>query len=138
MFRVVETVRIHRNADALWLSIGRFGSVADWHPLLAKVDNDGDEVGSLRRAQSKTGERQVERLEAMDSFTHRYRYSILAGTLPVRDYHGEFRIDHDGNGTSTVVWSADFEVTSPQGNHIVDSIRSFFQAGLKNLEKLYQ
>src|ERR1700758_247190 len=85
MLTVRESARIKRSADALWQSIGKFGALGDWHPLLLKVENDGEEIGSLRRAQTKAGDRQVERLEAIDHFSRCYRYTILAGPLRVRD-----------------------------------------------------
>jgi hypothetical protein len=41
--------------------------------------------------------------------------------MPVRNYTGELRIDGNPDRTSTVVWSADFDVLSDNEEATVDS-----------------
>lgn len=54
MTKIVERARIAKAADGLWLDIGPFGAVGQWHPLLSKVDSEGEREGSLRVAEGHT------------------------------------------------------------------------------------
>ena len=115
MERVKETRRIHVNAGRLWKATGDFGSVGQWHPLLRNVKSEGNAAGALRIAHGTDGSEQWERLEEYDAGARRYRYAMEKTTLPVRDYHGEFRVSEEGNEKSLVEWSAQFRVTGTDG-----------------------
>lgn len=132
MTRIVETTRIAEGPDALWKDIGPFGAVGEWHPLLSRVESEGEHPGALRAAEGKDGSRQIERLIETAPEQHLYRYQMEKTAMPVRDYTAEFRVEDNHDGSSTVVWSAEFEPTS---NHAmtVESIRSFIKAGLDNI-----
>jgi len=45
MPRITKVVRIDRDADTSWRDIGGFGAVGKWHPLLAKVESQGERTG---------------------------------------------------------------------------------------------
>ena len=137
MINVTETKRIHVNADTLWRKVGAFGGVGDWHPLLAKVESDGEQVGSHRTAETRQGDRQIERLDEMDPQARCYRYSMESTPMAVQDYHAEFCVADEGSDVSTVVWSAHFHVTAGDESQTVGAIRSFLRAGLDNLAKMY-
>lgn len=62
MTRIVETTRIAEGPDALWKDIGPFRAVGEWHPLLSRVEGEGEHPGALRAAEGKDGSRQIERL----------------------------------------------------------------------------
>jgi hypothetical protein len=57
--------------------------------------------------------------------------------LPVRDYVSELRVVDNGDRTSTVWWSAEFESTSPDATSTVQTVRGFLKAGLANLKALH-
>jgi Polyketide cyclase / dehydrase and lipid transport len=57
--------------------------------------------------------------------------------MPVRNYVGEFRIDPAGDAGSTVVWSAEFELTAEGDQETVESIRQFLHAGIDSLRRRY-
>jgi hypothetical protein len=137
MVEVKETAKIGLSADAAWRRIGSFGSVGEWHPMLAKVDSEGDTPGSRCHVKTTEGGRQVERLEAFDPANHVYRYVIDETALPVCDYHAELRIDGDGDNASTIIWSAQFEVASDDKHQGIDAVRQFLKAGLDDLGKRY-
>ena len=137
MVEVTETARIGLNADAAWQRLGSFGSVGEWHPMLSKVESEGDRPGARRHVETTEGARQVERLEAFDPVSHDYRYVMEETALPVSDYRAEFCVDGDGEGESTVIWSARFEVQSASRDEDVEAIRRFLKAGMDDLKKRY-
>jgi hypothetical protein len=94
MPRITETVQLGENADLVWQQIGRFGSVGRWHPMLSKVEADGEGAGALRTAEGKDGSRQVERLLSVAPEQHAYRYTMVTTPMPVRDYVAELGALH--------------------------------------------
>jgi mxaD protein len=137
MTKIVETVRIAEDPNKLWQEIGKFGAVGRWHPMLTKVDSEGDREGALRMAEGRDGSRHTERLLEMSPEHHLYRYRMELTALPVRDYVSELRVVDNGDRTSTVWWSAEFESTSPDATSTVQTVRGFLKAGLANLKALH-
>ncbi len=129
------SVPIPVDADSLWREIGGFGAVAEWHPMLAEVDCEGEAPGARRTARAKDGSRQVERLQKTDPRKHYYRYAIEQSSLPVRNYVAELRVDDNGNGSSTVTWQADFDVPDKHRAETVRMVESFLKAGVESLKK---
>jgi mxaD protein len=134
---VTESVRIPMYSEFLWPRIGAFGSVDDWHPMLRRVESEGDHIGARRFVETKEGERMEERLSLYDSETHCYYYMMESTPLPVRDYKAEFEIIDEDLAVSRVLWSTYFEVTSEYEAATIDTVRGFLRAGLDNLQKLY-
>lgn len=138
MPRITESTTIGVDPDTLWNEIGSFGSVGDWHPMLNSVEVFGEGAGALRIAHAKAGAAQAERLQALDPARHLYRYSMEKTSMPVRDYLGEFRIDSAGDAASTVVWSAQFELTADGDGRTVESVRHFLHAGTESLGRRFR
>lgn len=134
---IVETARVARPADAIWRDIGEFGSIDRWHPMLAKVESEGEQIGNLRTAEARDGTRQVERLLEREPHGHLYRYRIESSRMPVRDYFAELTAQDNGDGTSTVMWSAQFDVASSDQATTADAVRTFFRVGLDKIRTLY-
>jgi len=137
MPRITESTTIGLDPDTLWNEIGAFGSVGEWHPLLNSVEVFGEGAGALRIAHAKAGAAQAERLQTFDPAHHLYRYSMEKTSMPVRDYHGEFRIDRCGDDASTVIWSAQFELTPDGDGRTVESVRHFLHAGTESLGRRF-
>jgi mxaD protein len=136
--RIVESVRLAEAPDVLWRQIGSFGAVGRWHPLLTRVDSEGESAGCRRTAEGQDGSRQVERLLESSPQRRFYRYRMETTRMPVRDYVGELRVENDGESGSTVVWSADFEPSGADEARVAESVHSFISAGLHNLERVYR
>lgn len=132
MTSLVEKTRVAEGAETLWRMIGTFGGVGEWHPMLAKVTSEGEQRGSLRIAESRDGSRQTERLLEMLPGHHAYRYRMEKTAMPVRDYIAELKVEDNGDETSAVIWSADFEPTADNAK-TVEAIRGFLRAGLDNI-----
>jgi mxaD protein len=137
MSNVIETARVPMDAAALWKKIGAFGAVGDWHPMLSSVDSEGDSVGSTRTVQGKDGSTQVERLLHFDANEHAYRYKMESTPMPVDNYVGKFHVEDNGNGTSTVEWSAEFDVTETGEADAIEMIGGFLKAGTDSIKKQY-
>ena len=130
------SVPIATNADSLWRKIGAFGAIGTWHPLLEKVESEGEHEGSRRTAKATDGSRQVERLQEAKPNERRYRYSIESTGMPIKNYVSELRVDDDGAGMSKVTWSGDFDVTGDDPS-VVKTIEDFYKAGLDSLKTRY-
>ena len=137
MPKVTMSTPVAMNADALWQSIGSFAAIGNWHPMMEKVESEGEKKGSMRTLQLIGGAKLVERLEEVSPTERLYRYSILESPLPISDYVSEIRVKDNGNGTSTVEWSSDFKVNSNSERDVVKTVQEVYQAGLDNLGKLY-
>lgn len=136
--RIIESVRVAEAPEALWREIGSFGAVGKWHPLLARVDCEGERSGCRRTAEGQDGSRQIERLLETSPRAHFYRYRMESSGMPVRDYVGELRVESDGDSGSNVVWSAEFEAAGGNERKVAQSVLGFFKAGLHNLERLHR
>lgn len=138
MPKVTMSTPIAMNADSLWQAIGSFASIGQWHPMMEKVDSQGEQRGSLRTLQLVGGAKLIERLEEISPTERLYRYSIVESPLPISDYFSEIRVKDNGDGTSTVEWSSDFKVNNASGeNDVVKTVQEVYKAGLDNLTKLY-
>jgi hypothetical protein len=138
MPKVTMSTPVAMNADALWQAMGSFAAIGKWHPMMEKVEAEGEQKGSLRRLQLIGGAKLVERLEEVSPTERLYRYSILESPLPISDYVAEIRVKDNGDGTSTVEWSSDFSVNTSTGERdVVKTVQEVYQAGLDNLSKLY-
>lgn len=67
MAHVEATAHISVDADTLWRRFGSFQGVGDWHPMLAKVEGNGEQRGAVRKAQSRDGQEQLEILQRCGS-----------------------------------------------------------------------
>jgi mxaD protein len=128
-------MQIGLDAESLWRKAGHFGDVGAWHPALARVESEGDQPGAIRRIETRQGDKQVEQLDQIDPVRHLYRYSMKESALPLANYTAEFRIDNADMGTSTVIWSARFEVTAGNEDNGIEIVRQFLKRGLHNLKR---
>ena len=137
MPKVTMSTPVAMNADALWDAIGRFAAIGDWHPMIEKVDAEGEQKGSVRTLQLIGGAKLVERLEEISPTERLYRYSLTESPLPISNYFSEIRVKDNGDGSSTVEWSSDFAVKGSNETDVVKTIQEVYQAGLDNLTRLY-
>jgi mxaD protein len=137
VMKIKETANIMEKPEQLWSAIGMFSAVGNWHPLLAKVESQGEDEGSLRLAEGKDGSKQVERLLENAPERHYYRYEIVSTPMPVKNYVAEFQIEDPDDGTSVVAWSCEFDPTAANEANIEKMIYLFFKAGLDSLAEKY-
>ena len=137
MPKVTMSTPVAMNADALWQAMGSFAAIGNWHPMMEKVESEGEKKGSMRTLQLIGGAKLVERLEEVSPTERLYRYSIIESPLPISNYFSEIRVKDNGDGTSTVEWSSDFDVNTGNETDVVKTVQEVYQAGLDNITKLY-
>lgn len=137
MAKVKMETKLVVPANILWDAIGRFGALGDWHPAVEKCLSDGESKGSTRKLSLVGGGSIVERLEHISNKEKLYRYSITDSPLPVAGYTAEIRVKDNGDGTSTVEWSSNFEPKGAKMDEAVKVIQGIYQAGFDNLNKMY-
>ena len=137
MAKVKLDTKLPLAADAVWRSIGGFNALPSWHPAIASSEATGEGKGATRTLTLAGGGSIVERLEDADPARRSYRYSILSGPLPVADYLSELQVKDNGDGTSTVEWSSEFQPKGANEGEAVSVMQGVYQAGLDNLRKMF-
>jgi hypothetical protein len=128
---------VHRSAESMWRELGSFQALANWHPMVKATHGEGEEPGATRSVETRDGTKWVERELEVDPQHRLYRYEATSDELPIADFRGEFRIREDGPSKCTVVWTAQFEVTSGDEKTVSDAVREFFRAGVRSIERRY-
>jgi Polyketide cyclase / dehydrase and lipid transport len=128
---------VHRSADSMWRDLGSFQSIARWHPMVKAAHGDGEVPGATRTLETSDGLRWTERLTQVEHSQWFYRYEVTSTVLPIADFRGEFRIREGRPHTCTVIWTSQFAVTAGEEKAVSDSVRQFFRAGARAIEKRY-
>jgi hypothetical protein len=125
-------------ADQVWRAVGSFSGIDEWHPLLTRVDSEGEQPGAHRTAHMRSGNRQVECLLECRPEERRYRYEVNATPLPVKNYIAEIKVDDNGDGSSRVTWCADFDTPGSRLEHVTRTVEDFYRAGLRQLKERFE
>jgi hypothetical protein len=137
MSKVSMETKLPVRPEELWTTIGKFGSLAEWHPAFTKSEATGETKGSTRTLTLAGGGQIEERLEQKSDSEKVCRYSILSGPLPLADYVAELRVRDNGDGTSTVEWSSEFQPKGAPESDVVKTIQGVYQTGFDNLKKMF-
>lgn len=130
---VEETMKLNAKPAAVWALLGDFNGLYRWHPAVASSDRDNN----IRVLTLGNGAQITETLLSKDQANRSYRYKIDQAPLPVSDYEAEIKVSLDDKGGSIVVWSSNFNAAGASDQEAEKAIRGVYQAGLQNLEKLY-
>jgi len=131
--QVEESVQLTVKPSAVWALVGDYNGLYRWHPAVTTSErNDKTRLLTLGN-----GAQITETLLDLDNAQHSYRYAIEQSPLPVADYESTIQVSSDGKGGSTVTWSSSFNAAGAPDKEAADVIRGVYQAGLANLEKLY-
>jgi Polyketide cyclase / dehydrase and lipid transport len=137
MSQVQAFATVHRSADSMWHDLGSFQALARWHPMVKATHGEGEEPGATRSVESRDGLAWVERLTEVDPEQRLYRYEVTSKDVPITDFRGEFRMREDGPSKCTVVWTAQFAVTSGDEKKVSDTVREYLRAGVRCIEQRY-
>jgi hypothetical protein len=137
MSKVQVIATIPASPQAIWDMVGDFGAIAKWHPAIAECHAEGTGPGALRRLTLVNGTTLAERLEEFNDGERYYSYSLVEGPLPVRDYYATLhvRAAYDAP-SSTIEWTGAFTARDVPENEAEQLIRSVYQAGIDNLQRL--
>lgn len=131
MARVTRTLSLNAAAADVWARIGSFQTIGDWHPVIDSCTAESG--GEVRRLGIGGGAEIVERLESHDDAAMSYSYIIVEGPLPVANYRSTLRVRDNGDGTSTVEWSGDFDAAGVADAVADETVTGVYQAGLDSL-----
>lgn len=144
--RLKESVEINAPADKVWKIVGNYGDMS-WHPAIGKTEvtkGKADEVGATRTLTFKDGGGVKEVLTGYEAERMLMKYEITEGTLPVRDYGANIRVESAGDGKSVVTWRAMFKRKDPASPGAAGqddaaakaAVTGVLQSGLANLKKV--
>lgn len=144
--RLKESVEINAPADKVWKIVGNYGDMS-WHPAIGKTEvtkGKADEVGATRTLTFKDGGGVKEVLTGYEAERMLMKYEITEGTLPVRDYGANIRVDSAGDGKSVVTWRAMFKRKDPANPGAAgqddaaakEAVTGVLKSGLANLKKV--
>ena len=128
---------VQRSADSMWRELGSFQGIARWHPMVTAAAGEGEEPGATRTLVTEDGLRWEERMTERDPVQRLFRYEATSAELPIADFRGEFRIREGGQRRCTVIWTAQFCVTSGEDKNVSDAVRQFYRAGARAIEGQY-
>jgi hypothetical protein len=131
-----QAIEVHRWAivegtpDLIWLGIGDFCEIEDWHPAVAECDEHDEEDVEYRTLTLADGGAIEERLTEDGDNT--YSYEIISGPLPVRNYRATFRVSEAEGGTR-IDWWAHFDAAGVSNATARGIIAGIFEAGLDEI-----
>ncbi len=138
MAKVNMTTELPVPADAVWAVIGNFNALARWHPAVEKSEELKEGGATVRKLSLRGGGTILERLESSDDKGHSYSYSIVESPLPVSAYRSRIKVRPGKDAAScSVEWSSEFTATGAPESEAVKAIRGIYEAGFKNLQKMF-
>ncbi len=128
-----RSIRLAASAEDVWAAIGDFDGMPNWHPAVnaSRVWQEGAE--QVRELVVVGNIRLKERLVSHDDGARTYRYAIVDGPLPVEGFASKIAVSDNGDGTSTVTWSAQYQLAGASDEIARESIGGIYDAGLQSL-----
>ena len=138
MVHVLETITLAANPDAVWSVIGDFGTLHDWHPMIAECrmrDNaPSDQIGGIRELSLANGARVVETLTARSEDGRSYSYDFVESPFPISNYLSTIRVRRgEEDGQSVIEWEAEFETPPEAEQEMAGAISAVYTSGFEAL-----
>lgn len=127
---IAHAVELAAPPDAVWSSIGEFGS--NWHPLVARVALTGTGIGQLRTIELLDGKELVERLEAIDDAKRFCRFTSIAG-LAAAHYTGTLEVKPQGS-SCIAEWRVQFLADGQPDIVVKTLVSKMLKSGLESLK----
>lgn len=128
-----RSIRLAASAKDVWAAIGDFDGMPNWHPAVntSRMWQEGTE--HLRELVVVGNIQLTERLVSHDDGARTYRYAIVDGPLPVEGYVSKIAVTDNGDGTSTVTWSAQYQLAGASDEIAREAIGGIYDAGLQSI-----
>lgn len=122
----------------VWALVRDFGSVAEWHPMVANSwiedERSGDTVGCVRTVPLPDGGHQREQLLALSDLDHSWVFTITEGPVPLQNYLSELRLRRvTADETTFVEWVGQFDVADADEAEVCNAVMSGYHEGLEAL-----
>ena len=141
--KVLEQISINAPADKRWATNRNFDALKDWHPAVAESPaSKGDEEGSVRQLNLKSGAGLTETLEGHGATRMKYNYRAKdGGALPVTNYTSTLSVKADG-AKAIFEWRGAFYRAYPNNDPPPDqndeaavaAVSGVYKSGLANLK----
>jgi hypothetical protein len=131
-----QAITVHRSVTVkgspwwVWLDIGGFCEIEDWHPAIADCDKEWKDGAVFRTLTIKGGGSILEKRTEKTATS--YSYDMLDTPLPVRNYHATFKVMPVEGGT-LVDWTAHFSAHNATNAEAAAVMAGIFEAGLNQI-----
>jgi hypothetical protein len=130
----VDEAKVEAERQALWAKIGGWCAIADWHPAVAKCEESKEGETEFRTLTLKDGGVVKEQLLERGNAT--YKYAIIDGPLPVKNYSAQFSVtpDDDDLDEINVLWSATYDANGKEDKDVRKIIDGIFKDGIESIK----
>ena len=134
--KVVDSIKA--DIEAVWAELGNFSGIKAG-PGIDSVDYEGEGVGMTRSINMSNGS-VVERLDVHDSENKIFTYSIINedSVLPFSDYSATIRLSDNGDGTTGVDWTGQFEARGIEEEKAVKLASGIYGNAISNAKKVLE
>lgn len=137
---VYEETTLNASADSVWNTIGGFGEINTWYPIIKSVDLTGTnmDAGSTRLLTLDNGAQITEVLVDHNDANRSYAYVIQKSPLPIKDYFSKIKVVPAGNNRCKVIWSSTFDANGVEDTAAYDAIRGIYTGGFAALHDRFK
>ncbi len=124
-----------KSADDLWIALGDFNGLNNWHPAVSgsELTGSGTQPGDVRVLTLADGAMITEQLQSYDSSGMSYSYSIEESPLPVKNYLSSISVQALSDDSALVTWSSTFDADGAGDEEAKAIIKGIYEAGLSSL-----
>lgn len=124
--------------EEVWAAVGAFCSIADWHPDVSACELEEDDVTTYRTYETTDGATFRDQLMSHGADTQSYSYAMVESPLAVTGLIGDFEVGPGPDGTSFIVWQADFATLAVDQDEAESRIGEFFSRGLDAIRAMFE
>ena len=129
---------IKAGIESVWAELGNFSGIKAG-PGIESVDYEGEGVGMTRSINMSNGS-VVERLEVHDGANKIFTYSIINedSVLPFANYSATIRLRDNGDGTTDVDWTGQFEARGVEEEKAIKLASGIYSNAINNAKKVLE
>ena len=134
--KVIDSIKA--DIEAVWAELGNFSGIKAG-PGIDSVHYEGEGVGMTRSINMSNGS-VVERLDLHDPENKIFAYSIINedSVLPFADYSATILLSDNGDGTTGVDWTGQFESRGIGEEKAVKLASGIYGNAINNAKKLLE
>jgi hypothetical protein len=132
----VDPSKMDQEKAELWKRFGGFCSIKDWHPGVANCEESKEGENTIRTLTLKDGGVIKEKL--IENVEGRYKYAIISGPWPVKNYEAQFALtpDDDDEDEVNIAWSAVFDADGKPDKEARALVDGVIKAGMDNIKAM--
>ena len=128
---------IDASPDKVWAAVSDFGGLDAYFPPVARVEASGSGVGMERQCTLPDGAQISETLLELDHDARSLRYDVHdPNPFPFEGYTATMQVNGLTDGSSELVWSAEFTAMGMSDEEVTDMLDGLFQQGVDGLREL--